>query len=110
MPHSHPLALRSIDRRAASTDPSSDFFHFTPDLGNRPVRLIHICTPADVSTFFKEVAMKKVNVEPTLSSQSNDAYNTPVSVPAQMRKIELEPSLSAQSNDAYNTPTTAPLK
>lgn len=54
--------------------------------------------------------MKKVNVEPTLSSQSNDAYNTPVSVPAQMRKIELEPSLSAQSNDAYNTPTTAPLK
>lgn len=51
--------------------------------------------------------MKNVNVEPMLSSQSNDAYNTPVTVPSQIQKIDLEPSLSAQSNDAYNTPVGA---
>lgn len=48
--------------------------------------------------------MKKVNLEPTLSYQSNDAYNNPVGAPIVMKKIALEPSLSFQSNDAYNTP------
>ena len=54
--------------------------------------------------------MKKVNVEPSLSCQSNDAYNTPVGVPAHMEKVALEPSLSAQSNDAYNNPIGISLK
>jgi len=54
--------------------------------------------------------MKKVNVEPSLSCQSNDAYNNPVGLPVRMKAVALEPSLSAQSNDAYNNPIGAPLK
>ncbi|MCA8318569.1 hypothetical protein [Burkholderia cepacia] len=48
--------------------------------------------------------MKKVHIEPTLSHQSNDAYESPIGVSTQMKKIVLEPSLSHQSNDAYESP------
>ncbi|MET3553960.1 hypothetical protein [Burkholderia sp. 567] len=48
--------------------------------------------------------MKKVHIEPMLSHQSNDAYESPISVSTQMQKIALEPSLSHQSNDAYQNP------
>ncbi|WP_175425562.1 hypothetical protein [Trinickia violacea] len=51
--------------------------------------------------------MQKINIEPTLSFQSNDAYNS-LAAPV-MQKIAIEPTLSFQSNDAYNT-LGAPLK
>jgi hypothetical protein len=57
----------------------------------------------------KEFIMQKNSIEPTLSFQSNDAYNTPVGMP-EMQKVEIEPTLSFQSNDAYNSPVGTPLK
>jgi hypothetical protein len=60
--------------------------------------------------FLESYAMKKIKLEPTLSFQSNDAYNKPVGVPRKMTKIVLEPALSFQSNDAYNKPVGAARK
>ncbi|KGS05298.1 hypothetical protein X946_2405 [Burkholderia sp. ABCPW 111] len=54
--------------------------------------------------------MTKINIEPTLSCQSNDAYQSPIGAPVKMQKIGIEPSLSCQSNDAYQSPIGAAQK
>ncbi|CAJ0819892.1 hypothetical protein [Ralstonia flaminis] len=53
--------------------------------------------------------MEKISIEPTLSHQSNDAYQNPIGAP-KMEKVAIEPTLSFQSNDAYQNPIGAPLK